>query len=142
MVSFLEVCCNQEYPADELVACTYMALFADFGTHEHVFSPVSDIFTYTSRALGRHLPATKVLEQGTLELTLLKLRRMYRQYTKDLVTLSPSERSALGLDGADTGVSTASDATGNGAGAGDRGSQPIGSLSLEGSLRDPTRRAF
>ncbi|KAI9634847.1 uncharacterized protein MKK02DRAFT_37723 [Dioszegia hungarica] len=46
-------------------AVVYMALYADFGKHEHVFSP---------------------------------LRRAFKSYTHDLDTLSPAERSVLGMD--------------------------------------------
>ena len=107
--------------ANILVACGYMALIADFGEHEHVFSPVSSSFPSPSRQPwhftwidNRTSPTVKLTEQ---------LRRQFRSFTTDLVTLSPAERSVLGLDAPDRPDQAAEAA-----------------LTLEGSLRNPTKR--
>jgi len=56
-----------------------MALFADFGDKEHVFSPVSHLSTVVVKADDQ-------------------VRRKYKEWTTDMTTLSPGERSILGLD--------------------------------------------
>lgn len=68
------------------VSVVYMALFADFGDKEHVFSPVSGM------PLGSDFHGLGIRIDGR------QLRRKYKEWTKDMTTLSPGERSILGLD--------------------------------------------